>query len=166
MLVTGYQPDGHRRAAHDHQRQDQHIFASQRVAEMTKNNGAQRPGEKADGKHAVGKQRGDKRVAFREVQFVKHHSGNGAVQEKVVPLDGGTKQTGNRNASQVTGSRFMHDVFLCAKKGSNGAVAAVDHQGLSGDIGAGIAGKKQRHAKQIFQLAVTPEAGIAGVALA
>ena len=56
---------------------------------MSKNRGADRARDEADGIDAEGLQGSDPRVRMREKQLGENQAGDGAIQEKIVPLDRG-----------------------------------------------------------------------------
>ena len=56
---------------------------------MPENRGAYRARDKADGIDGEGLQRPDPGVRMRKKQLRKDEAGNGAVEEKIVPLDRG-----------------------------------------------------------------------------
>ena len=93
-VVGRQQADRRRRHAHDQQRQIEHGLAADLVAEMTEHDPAERPRNEAQGVGAERQQRTHRRIECRKEQFVEDQRRGGAVQEEVVPLDGGADQTG------------------------------------------------------------------------
>ena len=87
--VGGQQADQERGNPHDQQREDQHLLAADPVAVVAEDDPADRAGQEADGVSAEGQQRAGKRRELGEEELVEHQRGGGAVEEEVVPLDGG-----------------------------------------------------------------------------
>ena len=93
-LVGRQQPDQERREADEHEGGDERRLPADAVAVVAEHDAAERPGEEPDG---VGGERGHRpgdRVDGREEQAVEDEGGGGAVQEEVVPLDGGADEAG------------------------------------------------------------------------
>ncbi|MCY1229240.1 hypothetical protein D9M72_415980 [compost metagenome] len=88
-VVGRHQSDQEGGHAHDHQRDHQHALAADLVAEVPEDHAAQRPRDKAHRKGGVGQHGGHQRVIAGEVQLVEDQAGDHAVQEEVIPLDGG-----------------------------------------------------------------------------
>ena len=97
-LVGGQQADEERRHAHDHQRVDQHRLAPDAIAEVAEDDAAERAGDEADGEGAERRQRADERIDVREEEAVEDERRGRAVEEEVVPLDGGADEA--RHASR------------------------------------------------------------------
>ena len=91
-IVAGDQADQGGRDAHEHQRPNQHRLPADPVAVVPKYNPAQRPRDEADRKGAVGAQGAGQRVEPRKEQPVEDQRRGGAVQEEVVPLNGGADE--------------------------------------------------------------------------
>ena len=98
-VVGGHQADQEGRHAHDHQRHHQHALAADAVAEVAEDQPAQRTRDEADREGGVGQHGRHQRVVRGEVQFVEHDAGDDAVQEEVVPLDGGADQRGGDDSA-------------------------------------------------------------------
>jgi hypothetical protein len=103
LRIGGHQPDQEGGHAHDHQRDDEHALAPDLVAEVAEDHAAQRPRDEAHREGGVGQQRRHHRVAARKVELVEHDAGHHAVQEEVVPLDGGAHQGRNHHPA----NRFL-----------------------------------------------------------
>src|SRR4029453_17504097 len=82
---------------HDEQRQHQHGLAADAVAEVAEDDAAQGPGREADAVGGQGQQRARGRLHLGEEQLVEHQRGGGAVEEEVVPLDGGADEAGRHD---------------------------------------------------------------------
>ncbi|MPM16388.1 hypothetical protein SDC9_62767 [bioreactor metagenome] len=89
LRIGGHQADQEGGHAHDHQRHHQHALAADLVAEVAEDHAAQRPRHKAHGERGVCQQRGDERIVAGEVELVENDARHHAIEEKVVPLDGG-----------------------------------------------------------------------------
>nr|WP_275586405.1 hypothetical protein [Geodermatophilus normandii] len=87
--VGGQQADQERGPAHHQQRHDQQLLAADAVAEVPEDERADGPGEEADGVGGEGRQGPDEVVLLGEEQVAEHERGGRAVEEEVVPLDGG-----------------------------------------------------------------------------
>src|SRR5256714_15307640 len=68
---------------------------------MSKNRGADRARDEADGIDAEGLQRSDPRVRMREKQLGEHQAGDGAIQEEIVPLDRGPDSGRDNGAAKL-----------------------------------------------------------------
>ena len=100
-LKVGRHADQERRDAHDEQRQHEHRLAADAVAVVPEHDAADRAGGEADRVGAEGQQRADQRLGLREEQIAEHERRGRAVQEEVVPLDGG--------ADEACGATFLID---------------------------------------------------------
>ena len=101
-LVIGRQkPDQHGRPAHQQQRDDQHGLAPDTVAEMAKDDTAQRPGDKAHGKGGIGQQHRNRRVVGRKIQLVEDDARDDPVKEKVVPFDRRADEAGKDDLPDI-----------------------------------------------------------------
>ena len=91
--VGGQQPDRERRDAHHQQRDDQQLLAAQLVAEVPEDQAAERPGDEADPVRRERQERRLQRVGRVGEEHVREDGrGRDAVQEEVVPLDGGADE--------------------------------------------------------------------------
>ena len=101
-LVVGRQQADERRAdAHDHQRQQQHLLAADPVAEVAEDQPADRAGEEADGEGGEGRELRGRAVEAVEVELVEDHGRGRAVEEEVVPLDGGADRRGEGDPARA-----------------------------------------------------------------
>jgi len=105
LLVGGQQADAERGHAHQHERRHEHGLAAQLVAEVPEDDAAQRPREEADRVGGKGRHRACQRVHVREEQLVEHQRRRRAVEEEVIPLDGGADETGQHHAAHRRGGR-------------------------------------------------------------
>jgi hypothetical protein len=72
-------------------------LAADAVAEMPEDDPAQRPGRESDPVGGQRQQRARRRLRLGEEQLVEHQRGGGAVEEEVVPLDGGADEAGRHD---------------------------------------------------------------------
>jgi hypothetical protein len=91
-VIGRHQPDEEGRHPHDEQRQHQHGLAPDPVAEVTEDDPPERPGREADPVGGQGQQGARGRLGLGEEQLVEHQGGGGAVEEEVLPLDGGADE--------------------------------------------------------------------------
>src|SRR5215211_1229062 len=84
------------RDPHDYQRDDQHRLAPDLVAIVAEDEPAYRPGAEADAERGEGEERPHQRIGLREEQLVEDQGRRSAVQEVIVPLQGGAYGTGYR----------------------------------------------------------------------
>jgi hypothetical protein len=68
---------------------------------MAENGGADRSRHEADGVDGEGLERPDPGIGMRKEQFCKYEAGDGAVEEKVVPLDRGADGGGDHCAAKL-----------------------------------------------------------------
>ena len=68
---------------------------------MPEDGGADRARDEADGVDRKGLERPDPGVGMREEQLGEHEAGDGAVEEKVVPLDRGPDGGGDDGAAKL-----------------------------------------------------------------
>ena len=92
--VRRQQADRERRDAHHHQRDDEHLLAADPVTEVAEDHAAEGPGDEAERVGAEGEQRRGDRLGLGEEQRAEDEGGGRAVEEEVVPLDGGADQAG------------------------------------------------------------------------
>src|SRR5262249_7329291 len=71
------------------------------IADVSEDQAAHRPCDEADGERREGEQGAGGRFAAWEEQLRKHDSGRRAVQEEVVPLDGGPDQARQDDGPQL-----------------------------------------------------------------
>ena len=101
LVVRRQQADQGRADAHDDQRQQQHLLAADPVAEVAEDQPADRSREEADGEGGEGRELGGRAVEAVEVELVEDDRGGGAVEEEVVPLDGGADGRRERDAARA-----------------------------------------------------------------
>ena len=100
-LVGRDEGDQERRDAHAQQRRDQCRLAADAVAVMAENRRPDRPADEAD---EVGAERGERagqRVFIGKIELAEDQSGRGAVDEEVVPLDGGADGRGDHRSAKL-----------------------------------------------------------------
>ena len=107
--IGGYKANTHCGNAHDEHCENEHALAAQLVAVMAEDKAAKGACKIADGKGAVGHDGADERVGGGEVELVEHNARHHAVEEKVVPFNGGAKQAGNYDLAHFF---FGRNVFL------------------------------------------------------
>ena len=108
LAIGGQQPDAKGGHAHDHEGGHQHGLAPQLVAIMAEHDASQRPGDEA---HRIGgkrRRRTRHRVEIGKEQLVEHQCRRRAVQEEIVPFDGGADEAGENHAADVWGGRGVH----------------------------------------------------------
>ena len=101
------------RDAHAEKRRDQRRLAADAIAVMTENRRSNRPGNKADEVGAEGKQRRRQRVLIGEVELAKNEAGGGAVEEKVVPFDGGADRRRDHRLAQLRAVFRLRQRHVC-----------------------------------------------------
>ena len=89
LVVGRNERDREGRDAHQQQGRDQRRLAADAIAVVAEDRGADRPRDEPDRVDAERLQRADQRIGVREVQLGEDQAGDGAVEEEVVPLDGG-----------------------------------------------------------------------------
>ena len=99
-VVRREQADQRRADTHDQQRHDQHLLAADPVAEVTEDQSPDRAGEEPDGEGAERRELRGRPVEAVEEELVEDEARGGAVEEEVVPLDGGSDGRGDRHAAR------------------------------------------------------------------
>ena len=99
--VARHEGDQERGDAHQHQRGDQRRLAADAVAIMPEDRGADRPADEADEVGAERRERSGQRILVGKEQFRENQPGGGAVDEEVVPLDGGADGGGDHRLAQL-----------------------------------------------------------------
>ena len=99
--VRRQQPDRKGRDAHHQQRDDQHLLAADPVAEVPEDHAAEGARDEAERVGAERQQRPGGLLALREEQLAEDQGGRGAVEEEVVPLDGGADEGGEDDLDDV-----------------------------------------------------------------
>src|SRR5262249_21775426 len=110
------------RDAHAQQRRDQRALAADAVAVVAEDGGADRAPDEPDEVGAERRQRRGHRVLVGEVQLAEHEAGGGAVEEEVVPLDGGADGRSDDGLAQlvaVIGGRQRPVGGCCSHGGSS-----------------------------------------------
>jgi hypothetical protein len=92
--VRREQADREGRDPHHHQRDDQHLLAADAVAEVPEDDAAERACREADRVGTEREQGRVDRIGVGEEQRAEDERGRGAVEEEVVPLDGGADEAG------------------------------------------------------------------------
>ena len=101
-FIRRQQPDQRGGGAHGEQRDHEHAAAPQPVAEVACQHRTERPEQK---RQPDGEEAGDRRrrgPEWAEHDLVEHQSGDGGVEEVVVPLDGGADGRGRDDAASLT----------------------------------------------------------------
>ena len=68
---------------------------------MAENRGADRPGGEADEIRAEGNERAASGSGLGKIELAEDQTGGGAVEEEVVPLDGGADGRGDHRLAQL-----------------------------------------------------------------
>src|SRR4029077_5143555 len=79
---------------------DQRRLAADAVAVMAEDRSPQRPRREADEVGAERQQRGGGRIRVREIKLAEHQSRGGAVEEEIVPFDGGADRGSDHRLAQ------------------------------------------------------------------
>ncbi|MNJ56586.1 hypothetical protein D3C77_521410 [compost metagenome] len=108
LRIGGQQADAHRHHPHHHQGDHQRFLAPDTVANMTKDNAAQRPGEKAHGEGAEGGHGAEQLVVRGKEQGPEHQRRSRGVDVKVVPLDHRADKGGGRSPAWLGRSGRLH----------------------------------------------------------
>ena len=87
--------------AHQQQRGDQRRLAADAVAIMAEDRRADRAGDKADEIGAERAQRRGQRILIGEIELAEDQPGRRAVEEEVIPLDGGADGGGDDRLAQL-----------------------------------------------------------------
>src|SRR5882757_274620 len=96
LFPGGHQPDQESAHAHQGERDDQHALTAEPIPEVSEDDAADRPEQE---RHAEGGQRDDRADGLPEAgeeQPREHQRGGAAVEEVVVPLQGGAEKAGER----------------------------------------------------------------------
>src|SRR3954471_10649484 len=80
------------RGAHHEERDDEHRLAADAVAEVAEEGAAEGAEEESDAERGEGGERADGRVGVGEEEVAEDERGGRAVEEEVVPLDGGSDE--------------------------------------------------------------------------
>jgi hypothetical protein len=100
-LVGGYEGDQKGRNAHAQQGGDQRRLAADPIAVMAEDRSADRTADEADEIGSERRQRCGKRILVREVKLAENQAGGGAVNEEVIPFDGGADGRGDDSLAQL-----------------------------------------------------------------
>ena len=118
LIVAGYQRYQEGGASHEQQRGDQRGFPAETVAVMAEDRCADGPREKSDGVNAEGFQRPDEWIGMGEVQVGEDESGDRAVEEEVIPFDGGPDGACQHCAAELAAVfSCVHSASLTDKNG-------------------------------------------------
>jgi len=74
---------------------------------MPENGGAERARDEADREDRERFEHADQRIGFREEQLAEDEPGDDAVEQKVVPLDGGTDRARDDGAAQLAAMHIL-----------------------------------------------------------
>ena len=99
--IAGQERHQEGRDAHQHQGDDQRRLAADAVAVMAEDERADRARDEADEIDAEGAERRRQRVLVREEQLAEDEAGHRAVEEKIVPLDGGAYRRRDDGATEL-----------------------------------------------------------------
>ena len=95
--------EGHQEGgdAHQQQRGDERCLASHPVAVMAEDRRTHGPRHEADRIDAEGLQRPDQRIGMRKVELREGEARHNAIEEEIVPLDGGADGAGDHRAAEL-----------------------------------------------------------------
>ena len=96
-VVGGQHSNNGCRNAHHEQGEIEYGLAADPVAEMTEDDTAERPRNKAERKSRKRQQRADHRIESWKEQFVEDQRGRGAIKEEIVPFDSGADEARGRD---------------------------------------------------------------------
>ena len=100
LIVGGYEADNQGAESHQKQSSYECRLSTDTVAEMAKNNSAQRPSNKPNCESAESQDLADKRIERREKEPGKDESCSRAIQEEVVPFNGRPHGAGDDGLNQ------------------------------------------------------------------
>jgi len=92
LFEGGQHADQERRSTHDQQRDHQHRFAADPIAEVPEDHSADGSREESHAERGERRKRACYRIEMRKEQLREHQCSGGAVQEEVVPLNGGADE--------------------------------------------------------------------------
>ena len=104
--VRRQQADREGRDAHQEERSDEHLLAADPVTEVAEDDAAEGAGDEAERVGAEGQQGRGGGLALGEEQRAEDERRGRAVEEEVVPLDGGADQGGEDDLDDVGASRL------------------------------------------------------------
>ena len=107
--VGRHKANAHGGNAHDEHGENEHALAPQFVAVMPEKKAPKGPRKIADGKGAVRQNGAHERIGGRKVELVEHNACHHAVEEKIIPFNGGAKQAGDNDFAHFT---FGRNIFL------------------------------------------------------
>ena len=119
LVVFGQNTHEGRGATHDRQRRDEGALASQLVAEVTEDHGADGAGDESHGEDEERLQSHRRRVALRKEQRCKDDGRGGTEKEEVVPLEGGAQKGTPDDATDVSGTRTVDASRRCNGHGGS-----------------------------------------------
>ena len=140
-LIGGHKADADGGEAHDEHGQDEHALAAQLVPEMAEDEAAEGPRQIADGKGAVGQNGADEGVSGREEELVENNARHDAVEEKVIPFDGGSEQTGEDDLADFLLAWCAHAMLL----GDDDAVVRLAPPPPMGETSGVFSGERHLH---------------------
>ena len=101
LVVGRQQADQERADSHDQQREDQHLFAPEAIAEVAEDDPRDRTRDEANQRRPEREHGADQRIERGEEQLVEDQRGEGVVQKEVIPLDGGADGARQRNLANL-----------------------------------------------------------------
>ena len=110
LLIGGQHADEKRGHSHHHQRGHEHGLAAHAIAEVPEDHAAERPGEKPDRIRRERGHRAGHRIERGKEEPIEHQRRRRAVEEEIIPLDGGADETGHDDPSHgvVGGTLAAH----------------------------------------------------------
>jgi hypothetical protein len=87
--------------AHQDEAQHQEALPADAIAEMAEDDAADRPRHEAQRIGGEGEEGAGQRLVLREEELVEHERGGRAVEEEIIPFDGGADEAGGDDALEV-----------------------------------------------------------------
>jgi hypothetical protein len=113
-LVAGHQADRRRPEPHQEKRGDERRFAADPIAEVTEDDRTEGAGCESHEVRREGQQHADKGIGLGEEHLREDEDRGHAIQEEVVPLDGGPDRGGHDGPPQLltSGGFVQHDLGI------------------------------------------------------
>ena len=143
--VRRQQADGEGRGAHEEERRDEHLLAPDLVTEVAEDDAAEGAGDEAERVGAEGQQGRGGGLALGEEQRAEDERRGGAVEEEVVPLDGGADQRGEDDLDDAGAFRLGAGR---PAPGGAGGVGAHDVPFMGGDQESVAGGARRRSSRR------------------
>src|SRR6266404_3601645 len=99
LVIRGKTADQESGNAHDQQGENQHRLAADLIAEVTADYSSNGPRREPDGVGTERSERAGQRVVVWEKELVEDERAGGAVEKKVIPLDGRADEAGDGDSS-------------------------------------------------------------------